>query len=227
MRRAQQRARRGRGSSVDGLAGPGPRAALVRHARAAKSSASPALTATARSNSSRRSPGLRPATRGLDPARRPRTYAARRVAGRVGAGLAYMPADRASTALVKSMSIAENLMLRDSRRPPFARARFFRLRVSNAARRSALMRGLRHPRAVGRRRSAARLSGGNQQKIVVARELDRKPAALIAHQAAWGLDPGATRFVLDGRLLCATRARRSSISRPNSRRCSTSPTASR
>ena len=43
---------------------------------------------------------------------------------------------------------------------------------------------------------AARLSGGNQQKIVVARELDRKPAALIAHQPAWGLDPGATRFVI-------------------------------
>ena len=43
----------------------------------------------------------------------------------------------------------------------------------------------------------ARLSGGNQQKIVVARELDRAPAVLVAHQAAWGLDPGATRFVLD------------------------------
>ena len=47
------------------------------------------------------------------------------------------------------------------------------------------------------RKRAARLSGGNQQKIVVARELDRRPAALVAHQAAWGLDPGATRFVLD------------------------------
>ena len=32
---------------------------------------------------------------------------------------------------------------------------------------------------------------------MVARELDRKPAALIAHQPAWGLDPGATRFVLE------------------------------
>jgi ABC-type uncharacterized transport system ATPase subunit len=43
----------------------------------------------------------------------------------------------------------------------------------------------------------ARLSGGNQQKIVIARELDRDPSVLIAHQAAWGLDPGAARFVLD------------------------------
>jgi simple sugar transport system ATP-binding protein len=52
-------------------------------------------------------------------------------------------------------------------------------------------------RAPGPATPAGRLSGGNQQKIVVARELDRKPGALIAHQAAWGLDPGATRFVAD------------------------------
>ena len=51
--------------------------------------------------------------------------------------------------------------------------------------------------APGPQTRAARLSGGNQQKIVVARELARRPAALIAHQPAWGLDPGATRFVLE------------------------------
>ncbi len=52
-------------------------------------------------------------------------------------------------------------------------------------------------RAPGPAATVARLSGGNQQKIVVARELNRAPAVLVAHQAAWGLDPGATRFVLD------------------------------
>ena len=52
-------------------------------------------------------------------------------------------------------------------------------------------------RAPSAETKAARLSGGNQQKIVVARELDRKPAVLIAHQPAWGLDPGATRFVIE------------------------------
>ena len=41
------------------------------------------------------------------------------------------------------------------------------------------------------------LSGGNQQKVVVAREIGRKPRVLIAFQATWGLDPGATRFVID------------------------------
>ncbi len=110
-------------------------------------------------------------------------------------GLAYMPADRGSTALVKGMSVGENLMLRDSARAPYATGAF----LSSAGRRrkaAELMRDY-DIRAPAPETLAATLSGGNQQKIVVARELDRKPGALIAHQAAWGLDPGATRFVIE------------------------------
>ncbi len=117
------------------------------------------------------------------------------VADRVDTGLAYMPADRGQTALVKSMSVAENLMLRDSGRPPFASGLF----LSSAGlsqKTDALMRDY-DIRAPSAETKAARLSGGNQQKIVVARELDRKPSVLIAHQPAWGLDPGATRFVIE------------------------------
>jgi general nucleoside transport system ATP-binding protein len=117
------------------------------------------------------------------------------VAGRMGLGLAYMPADRGHTALVKGMSIAENLMLRDSRRPPYGRGAVL-TRASALAKARALMVDY-DIRARAPDFIVARLSGGNQQKIVVARELDRGPAVLIAHQAAWGLDPGATRFVLD------------------------------
>ena len=117
------------------------------------------------------------------------------VAERVRAGLAYVPADRARTALVRTMSVAENFMLRDSARAPYARGAL----LSNAGR-VAKARALiaeYDVRAPGPSAVVAKLSGGNQQKIVVARELDRAPAVLIAHQAAWGLDPGATRFVLD------------------------------
>jgi general nucleoside transport system ATP-binding protein len=117
------------------------------------------------------------------------------VAVRVTLGMAYMPADRSSTALVRNLSIGENLMLRDSRRPPYARG-FFLSGDGLAGKARELMREY-DIRAPGPRTPAARLSGGNQQKIVIARELDRKPAVLIAHQAAWGLDPGATRFVLE------------------------------
>ena len=117
------------------------------------------------------------------------------VAARVRTGLAYMPADRTGTALVKGLSVAENLMLRDSRRPPYARGAFLSpAGVQGRAREVMQDYDIRAP---GPRTLAARLSGGNQQKIVVARELERKPAALLAHQPAWGLDPGATRFVLE------------------------------
>jgi simple sugar transport system ATP-binding protein len=117
------------------------------------------------------------------------------VAARARAGLAYMPADRAHVALVRSMSISDNLMLRDSDRPPWARGAF--LTRGPATRKARGLMADFDIRAPSPAALAARLSGGNQQKIVIARELDRGPAVLIAHQAAWGLDPGATRFVLD------------------------------
>jgi simple sugar transport system ATP-binding protein len=113
----------------------------------------------------------------------------------VRAGLAYMPADRGHTALVRTMSITDNLMLRDSDRPPYACGALL-TRRSGFAKARTLMADF-DIRAPDSGAVVARLSGGNQQKIVVARELDRAPAVLVAHQAAWGLDPGATRFVLD------------------------------
>ncbi len=117
------------------------------------------------------------------------------VGARTRGGLAYMPADRGTTALVKTMSIVENLMLRDSMRAPYGRGPW--LTPGRAAAKARALMAEFDIRARDPETSAGRLSGGNQQKIVVARELDRAPAVLVAHQAAWGLDPGATRFVLD------------------------------
>ena len=111
------------------------------------------------------------------------------VAARVRAGLAYLPADRARTSLVRSMTIAENLSLRD--------ADGFLLHPAAQAADARDRMAAYDIRAPGPQTITARLSGGNQQKIVVARELGRAPSVVIAHQAAWGLDPGATRFVLD------------------------------
>jgi simple sugar transport system ATP-binding protein len=86
-------------------------------------------------------------------------------------------------------------MLRDSDRSPYVRGVVL-ARQPLAAKAQELMMEY-DIRAPGPGVVVARLSGGNQQKIVIARELDRAPAVLVAHQAAWGLDPGATRFVLD------------------------------
>ena len=115
------------------------------------------------------------------------------VAARVRAGLAYIPADRGSTSLVQAMTVAENLALRDIGRPPHSRRSWLRPRgTDHEARRRIRDFGIR---AAGPAAAARDLSGGNQQKIVIAREMGRGPRVLVAFQATWGLDPGATRFV--------------------------------
>ena len=86
-------------------------------------------------------------------------------------------------------------MLRDSRRAPYRRHGLLAGRATLAQARLLMQRF--DIRAPSRSTIAGRLSGGNQQKIVIARELDRNPAVLIAHQPTWGLDPGATHFVLE------------------------------
>ena len=115
------------------------------------------------------------------------------VAARVAAGLAYIPADRGSTSLVQAMTIAENLALRDIGRAPHSRLAWLDPRGTDGeARRRIRDFGIR---TSGPDAAARELSGGNQQKIVIAREMDRGPRVLVAFQATWGLDPGATRFV--------------------------------
>ena len=115
------------------------------------------------------------------------------VAARVRKGLAYIPADRANTSLVQRMSIAENLALRDVGRKPLSR----RAWLDRTAMRTEALRRIKAfgIRTAGPDAAARDLSGGNQQKIVIAREMDRAPKVLLAFQATWGLDPGAARFV--------------------------------
>ncbi|MDR3375508.1 MAG: ABC transporter ATP-binding protein [Ancalomicrobiaceae bacterium] len=117
------------------------------------------------------------------------------VAERVRLGLAYLPADRSHTALVKSMTVLDNLMLRDTMRPPYGSAALLTPAAGRAE--AKVLMAEYDVRAPGPESVVGRLSGGNQQKVVIARELARKPQVVVAHQATWGLDPGATRFVLD------------------------------
>jgi simple sugar transport system ATP-binding protein len=126
---------------------------------------------------------------------------------RLNAGIAYIPADRQGTSLVPAMTLADNLALRDFARPPLSRG--WRL-DRNRMRQHALERIERFAvKATGPDAPATSLSGGNQQKIVLAREIGRAPRVLIALQPTWGLDPGATRFVIDE--ILALRERGASI----------------
>ena len=117
------------------------------------------------------------------------------VGARLAAGLAYIPVDRAGESLVPDMTIEDNLALRDFDRPPLRRGATldrasFRALADQRIREFAI-------RCTGARAPARTLSGGNQQKIVVAREVGRRPRILVALQPTWGLDPGAARFVID------------------------------
>jgi simple sugar transport system ATP-binding protein len=118
---------------------------------------------------------------------------------RLEAGLAYIPVDRARTSLVPGFTIADNLAMRDIDRPPLAFGPFLNPR---AMREMAWTRMADFDiRASSPDFPASSLSGGNQQKIVIAREIGRQPKVLLAFQPTWGLDPGAARFVRDQILL--------------------------
>jgi ABC-type uncharacterized transport system ATPase subunit len=72
----------------------------------------------------------------------------------------------------------------------------------------------------------ANFSGGNQQKIVLAREIEQIPDVLIIGQPTRGVDVGAIEFIHKRLIECATRARRCCWSRSSSTRSARCPTAS-
>ena len=96
----------------------------------------------------------------------------------------HIPEDRTRDGIVAQMSIAENLALTARRWRP-----------RDAARHAQQMIELYSIRADGPSQLAGSLSGGNQQKVVLARELDRRPEVIVAAEPTRGLDIEATRFV--------------------------------
>jgi simple sugar transport system ATP-binding protein len=109
------------------------------------------------------------------------------------AGGGVIPEDRHRTGLALDLTIWENLIMKEAQFEPFSR---HGLLATGAARDRAreLMLGY-DIRAPGPDVLMRQLSGGNQQKTVLARELSRKPRVLIAAHPSRGLDVGATEFV--------------------------------
>jgi simple sugar transport system ATP-binding protein len=120
----------------------------------------------------------------------------------------YIPADRKGTGLVPNMNIRENIALRKYWKEEYTRYGAFihweniaghtgrlveRFKVANP--------GLGYPVRL--------LSGGNMQKLMLARELSDNPRAIIAMQPTWGLDVGATLYVRE--ILLAQRDRGAAI----------------
>src|SRR5213592_957358 len=109
------------------------------------------------------------------------------------AGLGHIPEDRQRSGLILEFSLAENLVLHDYDKQPYSRFGALSLRRIFSRARTLLQEY--DVRGGGARTPAAALSGGNQQKVVVAREVSRNPRVLIAAQPTRGLDVGAIEFV--------------------------------
>lgn len=106
----------------------------------------------------------------------------------VAHGIAYVPEDRGLQGLVRSMPVAANVTMASLSK--VVRGLFLSPKAENAAGADAIARlGIRAPRGPGH--LAGKLSGGNQQKVVVAKWLQSMPKVLILDEPTRGVDVGA------------------------------------
>jgi simple sugar transport system ATP-binding protein len=110
-------------------------------------------------------------------------------------GIAYIPDDRFRRGLAADASIADNLIMGAQRRPPLARG--LRLDTSAAARLAKDLVARYQVRTAGVDEQAGALSGGNAQRVVIARELEGERPLIVAAQPTRGIDIAATQFVHD------------------------------
>jgi len=106
------------------------------------------------------------------------------------AGVASIPEDRHREGIVGSLSVAENLVLESLDSPEVQRAGLIRSeRVRTRAKQAIAAYDVRCP---GPETPIRLLSGGNIQKVILARVLDREPRVIVANQPTRGLDVGAS-----------------------------------
>jgi simple sugar transport system ATP-binding protein len=122
-----------------------------------------------------------------------RNVTGRGVRATCDAGVAHIAEDRHTRGLVLGFTLAENLALREYRSEPYSRHGLLSIAKIDAHARELLdeydVRGGEPGKL------ASELSGGNQQKVCIAREIASNPQLLIAHQPTRGLDVGAIEFV--------------------------------
>ncbi len=112
---------------------------------------------------------------------------------RLHAGIAYVPEDRQEDGLVGDFSVADNMVLDSYNQPPFSSGINLHLGAitANATERVKEF----DVRTTSTQTPVGTLSGGNQQKVILARELGREHKVLIASQPTRGLDVGSIEFV--------------------------------
>lgn len=113
-------------------------------------------------------------------------------------GVVYISDDRLNDSLVTDMDMTENLMLRDYCRAPFSHKGLLdRKAMLQTAKEKIQRYQVRSSGTSGEATPVRLLSGGNQQKLIVAREIHDRAQVVVASQPTRGLDIGATEFVRD------------------------------
>ncbi|GAK57542.1 ABC transporter related [Candidatus Vecturithrix granuli] len=109
------------------------------------------------------------------------------------AGVSHIPEKRQDMGIVMNLSLQENAMLGSFFRPPFSKHALLQKKPTHHYTQNLLM--TYDVRAKDTNVIIHELSGGNQQKFVVGRELDRNPTVLLAIQPTRGVDIGSTEFI--------------------------------
>ncbi len=107
--------------------------------------------------------------------------------------LSYIPEERMRDGMIKDFTVAENMILREHHKEPYSRYGF--LNLKNISSNADMLIKKFHVKTPSQETLAKNLSGGNIQKIVLAREISRSPRVIIAAQPTRGLDIGATEYV--------------------------------
>ena len=113
----------------------------------------------------------------------------------IKAGLGNIPEDRNKMGLVGEMTVAENLVLKQTNSDRFSVGHGAWLKMGAIAEFAERKREENDIRCASVNQTARSLSGGNQQKIILARELEGEPSLLVAVYPTRGLDIGATEFI--------------------------------
>jgi simple sugar transport system ATP-binding protein len=108
-------------------------------------------------------------------------------------GFAHIPEDRQKMGLILPFSVSENFIAETFSNQPFSKMGFLQFKTIKNYSQSLVKKF--SIRVGDVEEEIAHLSGGNQQKVVVARELDRRPKFLLVNQPTRGIDIGATEFV--------------------------------
>jgi general nucleoside transport system ATP-binding protein len=116
-----------------------------------------------------------------------------------GRMLSYIPEERMRDGMIKEFTVAENMILREHHKQPYSRHGF--LGLQEIARHSKGLISKFHVKTPSEDTPVRNLSGGNIQKVVLARELSRQPRAIVAAQPTRGLDIGATEYVREQLLI--------------------------